>query len=431
MVAAKPAKAKPVSVAKPKPAPSKPNPSTPVSPVISPSAPGDWTTDRADSAGTGDNPYETAITAANVQNLHEVWTAPSGVGNGFPMSPLVAGGLVFDTEFVPATEYSSNSVLSAFDLGSGAVRWQRTLAGGQQVIGAIDGLVIVTNPDFGRGSTVQAFDQKTGAPRWTWQAPVGGQITGQVLAASEHLFVPVAGGLYALDPNNGHELFVITCTEQDTNCPFNLTAGVASNRSEIFAGGFEEDAGFEFAAADGKRFNALSAPNTQSELIGPVISGSQVFVSGEHMGPQSHQVGEVASFSTSPCGTPFCTSQWKVDVPGGAGQLAIADGRLFVLGGGDGNLEALNPANGEVLWKAQASPDENGFLSIAGNVLYVVQGITISAYPAAGCASGTNCQPLWQYIVPDHTLDLHAPVVVTGGRLLYANFAGLHALAVN
>ena len=190
--------------------------------MISPPAPGDWTTNRADSAETGYNPYETAITAANVHNLHEVWTAPSGVGNAFPMSPLVAGGLVFDTEFFPATEYSSNSVLSAFDLESGAVRWQRTLAGGQQVIGAVDGLVIVTNPDFGRGSTVQAFDQKTGAPRWTWQAPVGGQITGQVLAASEHLFVPVAGGLYALDPTSGHELSDITCTEADTWCPFNL-----------------------------------------------------------------------------------------------------------------------------------------------------------------------------------------------------------------
>ena len=247
---------------------------------------------------------------------------------------------------------------------------------------------------------MQAFDQQTGAPQWTWQAPADGQITGTVITGSGHLFVPIAGGLYALDPSDGHQLFEITCTVDDgVNCPFNLLSGVASAGNLIYAGGIELTAGVEFSSVDGQRLNPLGRAFPRTSLVAPLISGGQVFVTGEYLGSDGHQVGDVASYSTTPCGKAFCTPQWEVNVPGGGSRLALADGRLFVMGPGDGTLEALNPADGQVLWTGKLAPDEYGYLSVAGTVLYVVQGLKISAFPAAGCATATNCQPLWQYTV--------------------------------
>ena len=442
VVVAKPVKPRPVTVTTPKPKPVTLHPKPPTAPVSKPvpaptapaipaPAPGDWTGAWANDAATADNPDERSITADNVQDLHEVWSAPSGRSSSFPTSPMVADGLVFDTEAVPATIYTYDTQLSAFELQSGAVRWQRTLQSEQQLIGVAAGLVLVANPDFGHGSEVQAFDQKTGASRWTWNAPVSGQIMGTVITGSGHLLVPIAGGLYALDPSTGHQAFVATCTAAEAvNCPFDLLDGTASARSLFYIGGIELTAGVEFSSVDGHRLNPLGEHFPETSLVAPLISGDQVFEVGAYNGPDG-QVGVVASFSTNPCGETFCTPQWLVHVPGGVSRLALSDGRLFVVGGGNGNLEALDPANGQVLWRGQAAPDEYGYLSVAGNVLYVVQGLTISAFPAAGCGSATICQPIWQYTVPDHTQLLDAPAVVTGGRLLYANYSGLHALAIS
>jgi outer membrane protein assembly factor BamB len=428
VVAAKPAKAKPVAAAKPKP---KPATSGQPSPTIPASAPGDWTTYGADFAATGDNPDESSITAANVASLHEVWHVPgAGASPTTPTPPLVAGGLVFDTAVSGGNIPNDfTTTVSAYDLESGGVRWQRALSGELQVVGAAYGLVLVATQDFRFGTKVQALDQQTGAPRWSWDQPNGGQIDGAAFAASGHIFVPIAGGLWAFDPFTGHQLFVITCTDEDgVNCPFNQLNGQSASGGLVYIGGSSKTAGFEFSAVDGHRINGLAVPYTQGGFTTPLISGSQVFVRGEYMGSDGHIVGEVASFSTAPCGAEFCTPQWEVEVPGGAGYLALADGRLFVNGGNV--LEALNPASGQPLWRIDLPQDYGpGEVLVAGNVVYVATMDILRAFPAAGCGPSMQCAPLWR----DSTGDDLYPMtpVISGGRLLYTDSKGLHALGVN
>ena len=112
------------------------------------------------------------------------------------------------------------------------------------------------------------------------------------------------------------------------------------------------------------------------------------------------------------------------------GSSALAGNTIYVMG--SHVVQALDRWTGHLLWQGDVpNAISPGMVSVAGDVLYVVDGDGAFAYPAAGCGSIADCQPLAQFKESNNLFSFQAPLAVTGGRVLYADYNGLHALGVN
>ena len=390
----------------------------------------DWSMYRADSSGTAGNPYETEISVDTLKTLHQVWSVPDVQSFAFADPPLVAGGAVFYSQSAndPTTGAITKSVIASYDVATGKERWSMTVPGNEQVIGATLGLLLVSDErDFPNSVTVRAFDEQTGSPRWAWRAtnPTYGA-GGSVLSAAGHLFVPANTGVFAIDPTTGRSLFQITCTLADgINCPFDVGRGVAADATHFYAGGFVEG-GEEFDAATGRRLATFSTVRGQ-QVVEPMVVGPRVFSEGQLSNMAGPASGDVAAFSNTPCAAPVCPPQWVTLLSEPARSLAYESGRIFVRGIGS-LVEALDPATGAVLWKGTTPAQGESDISVAGDVVYASSGGNLYAFPAAGCTARLGCQPVWHLSI-DRTFD--SPPIVTGGRMIYQDNEGLHALAAS
>ena len=95
-----------------------------ISPVIVQSQPGDWLTVDHDTARTGFNPDETALTTSNAANLALAWSAP--LDGKVTAQPLFVGGItiggVSHDIVIAATALNS---IYALDAATGTVLWKR------------------------------------------------------------------------------------------------------------------------------------------------------------------------------------------------------------------------------------------------------------------------------------------------------------------
>lgn len=117
------------------------------------------------------------------------------------------------------------------------------------------------------------------------------------------------------------------------------------------------------------------------------------------------------AFPLDGCGAPTtCTPTWSVDVGESPWSSVVAvPGRddLFV-NGADG-LVAVNRATGATEW--QGAPGSGGELAVAAGTVYVVGGSTLRAFPADGCG-GPVCEPSWTASLGSAAVS--APTVAAG-----------------
>jgi outer membrane protein assembly factor BamB len=428
----------PVTAAKPKPT-LKPKPS--VKPLIASTLP-DWTTPQADSAMTGSNPAEKTITAATISRLTEQWRAPNPAYVGYVTTPLVSKGLVVYSEsFVrdvttDPDQFSQEDVtrVAAYDLMSGTRRWAVIVTGVERLTGITDNVALTAGQSRG-GAFIHAFDLATGRKVWSWVNPDEVD-TREPILAQGRLVVPGGEDAYVLDPATGHQLFTLSCTEADgIYCPFGANAGIAAEGSKIFAGGRQMSATVQFAASSGSRQIIVPPVRYTTFSYSPMVHDGVLYVT-QSASPQSQATGQVSAYKLAGCTTASCPPLWSVLVPEYLARLAYADGTVFARG--QHSVRALDAATGRQLW---TSGSPFGFDSsvypavvVAGGLVYINSGHTLSAYRATGCGAAT-CEPLWTQTFPGQIDPSYydaqmSPPVITGGRLIFADTNGLHVLGL-
>ncbi len=144
-----------------------------------------------DAAHTHFNPYERALTPANVSRLTLAWTYPR-VGS-ISTSPVVANGVLY---------FGADISLYALDSGSHAIRWNFQTGGGVfSTPTVVNGVVYAGSADH----SLYALDARSGSKLWSFAT--GAFISSPAVANG---VVYVGSGdksLYALDARSGSKLW--------------------------------------------------------------------------------------------------------------------------------------------------------------------------------------------------------------------------------
>ena len=125
------------------------------------------------------------------------------VGEGL-YPDLVAQPVVVGTD-VLVSGYSEPLV--AVDLASQNVRWRMEYGSAAQLGVSDDGGPLVTVFHPGTDGVLRSVVALTGAEKWAWDSGTGGALTTPVQTDFGLLIGSSDGGLYALDPNTGRELW--------------------------------------------------------------------------------------------------------------------------------------------------------------------------------------------------------------------------------
>jgi outer membrane protein assembly factor BamB len=372
---------------------------TPALPAASgaPAAAGDWPMYGHDAARTNYNPAETAISAANVDQLVQRWEYQIGSGAGQTSSaPSVAGGRVYIGSSV-----TSGDNFFALDAGTGAFAWSADLGYtddcwhvGIGATPAIAGDLVVAG---GGNATYYGLDAATGAQRWShplgagasafaWASPLLANGRAYVGVASYCDNPSVQGAVQALDLATGGVL---------ANQPI-----VRSGR----AGGgvwnspaLSPDGG-TLVAATGEDYAGYNGPYTRA-MVSLDPAGLAV-----HEAHQEGQTNQDLDFGTTPI--IFHDSQnrtlvganhkdgtfyayllsninagpvWSRDTGTTVGFMPAYDptygngGTLFIAGGG-ARLYAVDPATGADRRADTSSGDSHGNMAIANGLIFLNNG---------------------------------------------------------
>ena len=216
------------------------------------------------------------------ENIREVWRADIGRAGDdsekIVARPVSAGGLIFTMD--------SRSLVTAFDLQSGSVRWRVGLARRGEELGeiggglAIDSGVLVATTPYGE---VYALEPSTG--RYFWRVDVDGPIRGAPLVANDRVyFLASESRMITLDLRNGEQLWehqglqesaeLIGTPSPTASGPFVL-APYASG--EVYA--LRSDTGQSIWSDQLVRARRVSPLGSINDVDGlPVIDGERVYV---------------------------------------------------------------------------------------------------------------------------------------------------------
>ena len=355
---------------------------------------------------TGYNPFETVISAANVADLTEQWTAPTdevGVGD-----PVVSNAGVHVN--------AGNGSYYGFDPATGTRLWKRDLApegsflfGSQPFADAGTLLVSYGRGNLGGSYTVERLDGATGASLGIVDTfgVVNGQ-RGSLMVQHRVGFGsggPVATSLKvsdSADPAVGWSGIVYPSTNMSAPA---VTLGEA--------GVYQAGIGFvstadPFTFGNGVRAWALSgvatcgSPGIRCPKWATPLDGSgtiPVLNDAESVLYTATAAGTAYAVSTAdgsilwsaPLGAPASAIPALAD---GVLYVPTADGRLVALDGDGCGAVTCSP-----LWSATVGAGTTGSISdqpaVAGGVVFTGWGDgSVHAFAAAGCGSAT-CSPLW------------------------------------
>jgi hypothetical protein len=353
-------------------------------------ASGCWLQDRADTGRTSWMPGETALTAANVGGVVELWRDDFSrfvPDSGQVSAPIVMGENVYATVNYGGTTGNLVRVTAA----TGAVQFRVDVfsQGGDSGPAFFspptwhDNTVLVGNvvTNIGMLGIIaggrDAFDATTGAP--VSGPPTGGQ--GGIV----HEAVEADGTVVQ------QRLVAFTNAPQGTDqvIDWRVTALTTVNAVQVpndFA-----IVGDRLAGGDG-----LRALGWRGDSCTP-LSGR--FLSG-------------------------CAADWSATLPGHpvAGPAAVGGtGAAYV--DDAGTLSVLDPSTGAVQWTGALGGPASGPAAVTADVIYVpTSDGRLVAFAAAGCGAAT-CPKLWETPLgaPGASPDV-APVVA--GELVYAGTAG-------
>ena len=367
--------------------------------------PGDWTA-TAGPLGANSNPYETAITPANVNRLGLAWNTPDGY---IPF--VVTGGLVVTPSSVGVT---------AYDAIDGSPVWNFT--SDMFVAGmAADGDKVFFEGAYGPPNSghlpwgVGALSLQTGNLLWFVPYSDAGQRGAEITAANGRVFASFADTtVQAFSAIDGHRLW------QSSRYHY-LGAMVAANGWLL-----------TYESAD----NDYLYPVGLDQTTGTVVWQS-TFVGGSYLGVID---GDIIEADVDPAHTPTIASTPMRPCPGGCnpswttqidGLLTVSGGDGIIAAGTDGDvagqfvgsLVVLDAATGQTRWTSPNLSDTPD-VAVAGSVIYSVNyygGDALKAWSTTGCGSAT-CAPIWT----TSSLGEGQPqeIAVSQGQLYYALFGG-------
>jgi outer membrane protein assembly factor BamB len=394
----------------------------------------DWGQPRYGPERHGNNPGETAITTANVDDLGQLWQATVSPA-AQALEPLVAGGRAY---VVANGEGGGSSTVTAVDADSGARLWSRTYEGPGDPEYFSPGLSMTTVGDtvlVGRVFGIdfggfEALDAATGAV--LWQSPLGIGIIEPVVrdgvVYAGYLELGGAGGsgfttgAIALEAGTGAPIWrSVSPTLQRPN------VAVRGNRAYVGLG--NELQVFDAAGVEGCDGGAPatctplwtgSLGNDQAALI-PAVTERSVFVATENA---------LRVFPSAGCGAATCVPTWSADPAGriwsdpGLSRdkvlLSTEDGLLAYTATGCGAATCAPSWTGS--GAAYGAPSSGNGVVFVGTADRRVR-----AYAAAGCGAAT-CAPLWTS--PDMGGPVSGSPAVADGRVVAGSSGTLRSFAL-
>jgi len=333
------------------------------------------------------------------------WTVNLGNAVSYP---LIAAGKVFVTTAQgPPGVYGT--YLYALDQATGAIVWQKTIAGTYSFSAAAydNGQVFVVNAD----GLLQAFNAASGALAWSFQLPGQYGFSSPPAAANGVVYVGGAGSggtLYAVDEVTGGLISTASVENGDDSSPAlangNVFVSYACNQAYGFGQstlsllwhyttGCEGGGGKTVVYAGGRIYTRdfygnLVLDATSGTLIGswapanvgvlaPAVDGTNVYSTT----PSTHTLtGPTWTFSADP---QLDTAPILLSTP---------SRKYVVVGSASGALYALDAATGATVWQTTVAPisqpDEQNEVQLTGlgagqGLLVVPAGNTITAFASA------------------------------------------------
>jgi outer membrane protein assembly factor BamB len=440
-----------------------------------------WPMVRFGAERTGYSPLETTVSAGNVGQLTEQWTA-SLIGPG--SDPVVAGGHVFVTAAetsVPPGSTSPGSDLYSFDAKgrtdcSSATSstpsssrspkactpvWSVPFAvqciyfpGGLSAPAVSSGDVWIETKQSNDlcdtdSGTMNAYDETTGS-----QVAIGGQggttvspiVANGIVYADWQIQIPTSGpfgALEGLDAATGVPLF--TTVKGEGTAPtvahgMLYSASIGGTKNKLYA--FDAAGTTGCAPAQSKPFGfptecrpvwTARLPASPCCNTVPAVANGYVYIGGS-TGSTPTSTGILSAVPAGGCGASRCAPAWTAQTGGAIESSVAVTPKTVFVGSDDGKLYAF-PAHGcgakicQPLWTATTGGAVKSSPSVAGDVVYVGSDDgNLYAFDAHGCGQ-TTCTPAW-------SANVGAPIetspAVSNGRVFVTDTAGtLHAYGLH
>jgi eukaryotic-like serine/threonine-protein kinase len=362
----------------------------------------DWPEFRRDDQRTGNNPYQTAITTANVATLAPKWTKTT---TGVFSSPLVVNGIVYQGQ--------SNGKLSAWNVATGANVWSFKSTG--SFIGSgyySNGTLYISargNPGQSVPSKVYSINATNGAENWVYDV-------GALAAVSSSPMVTNGVVYSGTDAKNYNK---DECDSNDQLIALDPSSGALVSSLNLLP------AGADYTGAD---IWASPMIDTSGNLY--VGTGPECVVKAQ---PLAYSDAILQVNQTQPTMSVNWSFQ-SFDGPGDNkldfdfGATPIYVNGMVVDTGKDGYTYALDPATGALIWDTKTGM-AIGSSATDGNYLYIPT-------MASGCAVGATCgaftalnltdgSTVWSIPIIEGNYgfsDLAAPAVSNG--IVFASFNG-------
>jgi outer membrane protein assembly factor BamB len=353
------------------------------------------------------------------RDLEVLWrfSDPEYRSPAFASSPAFEGGRVF-AGVAELSAFGASGRVVALDADSGKRVWEHRTGFPVFSSPSVAGGLVYVGEGFHQDSACKLFALRAedGAVAWSFE-------TRSHVESSPHVdggrvvFGAGDDGVYCLDALRGKEVWHLPDVHVD------LSPLVAEGR--VFGGtGYGELAALCLDAKDGKVL--WRTPVDLAVWGSPVRLGNRVYFGLGN--------GNFLSSSELPKGAVLCLSAssgrevWRRDLPDAVlTAIAAARGRLFA-GSRDGNLYALDPASGEVLWKCSS-----GGGAIVASPLVVNAGKTVLAASTKGMlfsADARSGAPGMQVRLAKllgagaEAVEVISSPVVQGGAVFVGTFSG-------
>ena len=373
-------------------------------------APEWWPQPRQSSCANSSATDPQAPSAEAVRKLRLAWAygARAPVGN-----PIVDDGVVY---FVSVGRRST-SRMHAVDLASGRKIWKGKAYRDLSAVPIADGDVLL---GFFSGGLLR-YEARTG--HVVWRGGIAGGMSGGVTAdpvvADGNLYWPGGDALFALYADSGKERWL-----RYLEC---FGCGIAASGRRLYAAGtLSENADIEMPQA----VYALDARSGATIWSTPAPTNSVVLADGRVIAVTKRVQGDLWAFFVEAFRATDGERLWRTPV-GSIDALDFtqpaADGTLVIYPSPDGNLYALNAANGSLRWKVGIGTDlaaarKHSTAAIANGIVWIVT--TDGGKDRLRAFDSRNGRQLWHSAPFNHVDDLRyvpSPVLAGGYVLVGTN----------
>jgi eukaryotic-like serine/threonine-protein kinase len=360
-------------------------------------APVTYTVTAADSSKIS---YTVIVTAAVEDNLLADIVYMGSSNNNFYALDAHTGSLVWKDSTSGEFQYSTptidngvifvgciNGYLYAFDDLTGATKWSYLTGSGIEAGTAVYNGTVYTGSD---DHTFYAVDEQSGHLKWKYVT--GGNVSSTpVVAGGIVYFGSSDNNVYALDAVTGVQKWSFA-----TQAMVNASAPVLANGT-LFIGSRDSYL-YALDMATGNMKWKFGTGGISLEQSSPTISngivyiaswvGGSVYAVDANTGLLVWQALNGLGFSSSP---------------------VIADGRLYI-SADDGNLYALDATTGGLLWN-QLIYANSATPAVANGIVYIGGGGTWNIY----AFNAGNGAPVWQFPVPGGLMTGRPVFLLTAG----------------